>query len=197
MAVNLAAFRGTVGPKIKSTHPGRGFDKPWLLAFAHILDRMAFGQRFFNRPLGTDERVDLFFDRKDEFAGRVGGMINKLKQETDYPIGDVTFDDSRNQPALQAADLLAYEARRCITEVVLGDKHDKGLRGQWLQLMNAKLPNGTNRIYADYWNAKALRRNVDDISIVEITNQDTLGLMQADNLAVRWLTGRARSNGLT
>ena len=197
MAVNLAAFRGTVGPKIKSTHPGRGFDKPWLLAFAHILDRMAFGQRFFNRPLGTDERFDLFFDRKDEFAGRVGGMINKLKQETDYPIGDVTFDDSRNQPALQAADLLAYEARRFITEVVLRDEHDKGLREQWLQLMNTKLPDGTNRIYADYWDADALQRNVDDISIVEVTNEDTLGQMQADDLAVRWLTGRNGSNGLT
>ncbi len=196
VAVDLAAFRGTVGPKIKSVHPGRGYDKPWLFAFMHVLDRMLMAQRAYSRMLHTDERLDLFFDEKDEFEGRVGGMLKELKQETDYPIGDVSFDDSRDQPALQAADLLAYEARRFITEVVLRVRLDKGVREQWWQLMNAKLPGGANRIRAEHWDEKALQRNINDVSVVEPSSEEGSTPVQTCDMAVRWLTGRDMHNDL-
>jgi hypothetical protein len=165
-------------------------DKPWIFALVHLLDRMVTVQRLSNKTLGTDERLGLFFDEKDEFAGRVGEMVRAIKRNLmDYPLGDVAFDDSRNQPALQAADLLAYEARRSMTEVVLPTDPSKEVRDQWWQLMHATLPSGGRRIWADYWDAEALLRNVNDVSLDEDDGPQSIPAETADT-AVRWLTGR-------
>ena len=106
------------------------------------------------RP-GSDERVELVLDQKDEFRGRVEKMLEDVEGDADYPIGKVTFADSQSRAGLHAADLLAYEARRCLTEV-LTRRPPKLVRDQWRQLMNARLPGGGPRIWADYWDPQVL-----------------------------------------
>ncbi|HUY23802.1 MAG TPA: DUF3800 domain-containing protein [Candidatus Saccharimonadales bacterium] len=148
VGIDLAAYNRTAGPTIRATTTG-GYDKAWLLAFTHALGRMVEAQRMANERTGVDQRVGLFFDEKDEFRGRVEEMIKTVKADAGYPLGAVAFDASENQPALQAADLLAYEARRYLTEVVKGSP-PKPVRKQWQQLRNARTLSGNPRIWTDY-----------------------------------------------
>jgi hypothetical protein len=134
-------------------HSTTGSAKPWLLAFDHILARMVELQRAFNWRTADFERLALVFDEKDEFRARALEMVDRAKAQPEYRnvIGSVTFDDSKNQPALQAADLLAYEARRAVTALY---KKNQLPRAQWLQLKNAKMTYSTeNRIRAEYYDA--------------------------------------------
>ncbi len=188
VGVDLAAFAETVGPKIKAIHPGKGYDKPWLFAFVHLLDRMTMMQRHTNLMFGTDERLGLFFDEKDKVAGRVADIVQTIRQDVPFPqIGAVAFDDSRNQPAIQAADLLAYEARRALSEIILPEEPTKDIRDPWWQLMHAKSSRGRQQVWAENWNAAALQRNVDAVS--EAPEPSAIAIVE-DDAAVRWLTGR-------
>lgn len=68
--------------------------------------------------LTGEERVAFVFDRS-HFAGRAKLMYSRLgelaKAQSEYDfakrLGSLAFDDSERYPGLQAADLLAYEAR--------------------------------------------------------------------------------------
>ena len=126
-------------------------DNPWVFAFRHTLDRVVEMQGFFNKATGSTERVSLFFDKKDRVAGRVNRLVSDIRDE--LPIGAVAFDDSQNQPGLQAADLIVYEARKALTEVIIGEKP---MRESWRRLMNSSTFSGTRRVWAERWDAEAL-----------------------------------------
>jgi hypothetical protein len=44
---------------------------------------------------------------------------------------------------IQIADLIAYEARRALSAIILDDE-TRGIRDQWMQLMHAKMPVGSD-----------------------------------------------------
>lgn len=156
-AVDLASFNTIAAPMIRAAHPRGRLDAPWLLAFQHVLDRMVDAQRMTNDSLGTRENIDLICDEKKDFSGRVGRRVKELKETTDQPLSDVTFADSESAVGLQMADLVAYEARKALSAVILDDEA-RGIRDQWMKLMDAKMPGGQNRIFATFWDEEAMRR---------------------------------------
>lgn len=156
VGVDLAGFRATLGPNIKAALPRQGLDKPWLYAFVHVLGRMVEAQAMSNQRTERDERVDLYFDQKDEFRGRVEQMLNEIVASERYPLGRVTFADSRSHPGLQAADVLAYEARRCLTEVILR-KEPRPVRDQFVQVMETRSLTGRSCVWADFLDAEVMK----------------------------------------
>jgi hypothetical protein len=156
-AIDLKCFNEIAAPMIRAAHPGKRLDSPWLLAFHQILDDMPYAQHFTNNILQTRELLDLICDEKKEFGARIGRRVKELKDRKDQPLADVTFANSESAVGLQMADLIAYEARKAITAVILND-HERGIRDQWMQLMDAKMPGGQPRIYANLWDEAAMRR---------------------------------------
>ncbi len=156
-AVDLKCFKEIAAPMIRSAHPGKRLDAPWLLAFHQIMDDMSYAQQFMNNALGAHEELDIICDEKKEFSARIGRSVKELTETTDRPLADVTFADSQSAVGLQMADLVAYEARRAITAVTLNDE-ERGIRDQWMELMRAKMPGGQRRIYATFWDEAAMRR---------------------------------------
>jgi Protein of unknown function (DUF3800) len=155
--VDLNAFRQIAAPAIRSVHPGKHLDAAWLLAFHQVLDDMLEVQRFANETLGRLEKIDLICDEKDDFSARVKRRVAELKGTTNAPLADVTFADSASAVGLQMADLIAYEMRKALTATILND-HTRGIRDQWMQLMNSRMPGGQRRIYATFWDEDAMRR---------------------------------------
>jgi hypothetical protein len=156
-AVDLKCFKEIAAPMIRAAHPGKRLDSPWLLAFHQILDDMPYAQHFTNDTLQTHEQLDLICDEKKEFSARIGRRVKKLKETTDQPLAAVTFANSESAVGLQIADLIAYEARKAITPVILNDQ-ERGIRDQWVQLMDSQMPGGQDRIYARFWNEAETRR---------------------------------------
>lgn len=156
-AVDLKCFGEIAAPMIRAAQPGKRLDSPWLLAFHQILDDMPYAQHFTNESLQTGELLDLICDEKKEFSARIGRRVRELKETTDQPLADVTFANSESAVGLQIADLIAYEARKAITAVILDDR-ERGIRDQWMQLMDAQMPGGQPRIYANFWDEAAMRR---------------------------------------
>jgi len=64
-------------------------------------------------------------------------------------LGPVVFEDSREQPGLQMADLLAYEARKVLTDIF--KRTNTQPRDQWMQIQRSKLPNGGPRVWPFLW----------------------------------------------
>jgi hypothetical protein len=155
--VDLKGFKEIAAPMIRTAHPGKRLDSPWLLAFHQVLDDMLDAQGFTNRAVGTHETIDLICDEKDDFSGRVNRRAKELKETTDHPLAAVTFASSESAVGIQIADLIAYEMRKALTAVVLNDEA-RGIRDQMMQLMNAKMPGGQRRIYATFWDEAAMRR---------------------------------------
>jgi hypothetical protein len=155
--VDLKCFKEIATPLIQTAHPSKRLDAPWLLAFHQVLDDMLYAQRFTNNTLGTHEKIDLICDEKDDFSARVSRRVKELKETTDHPLADVTFANSESAVGLQIADLIAYEMRKALTAVILNDEA-RGIRDQWMQLMDATMPGGQRHIYATFWDEAAMRR---------------------------------------
>lgn len=155
-AVDLKGFGETAAPRIRAAHPGVGRDKPWLLALHTVLDAMLEAQAMSNHTFGARELLDLVCDEKHEFRARVERWAVEMKTTADLPLGSVTFAKSQSAVGLQMADLIAYEARKAVTSVLLNDK-ERGIREEWLELMRATLPSGQPRIYATLWDEAAMR----------------------------------------
>ena len=155
--VDLKCFKEIAAPLIQAAHPGKRLDAPWLLAFHQVLDDMLYAQRFTNSALGTHAKIDLICDEKDDFSARVSRRVKELKETTDHPLADVTFANSESAVGLQMADLTAYEMHKALTAVILNDEA-RGIRNQWIQLMDATMPGGQRRIYATLWDEAAVRR---------------------------------------
>lgn len=127
--------------------------KPWMFAFRQVFDRMVEGQKMMNEMFSVDERADLVFDEKDEFAGRVKELLKSVTSAREFPVGKVSFENSRDRVGLQAADLIAFEARRVLTDSIV---HSKPVRPQWSRLMRATTFSGNPRFFAHYWDADTL-----------------------------------------
>lgn len=57
-AVDLKSFREIAAPQIRAAHPGKGLDKPWLLAVHTVLDAMLDAQTMSNSTFGARELLD-------------------------------------------------------------------------------------------------------------------------------------------
>ena len=155
-AVDLKSFGEIAAPQVSAAHPGKGRDKPWLLALHTVVDAMLEAQTMSNHTFGTRELLDLVCDEKHEFGARVARWAVEVKTTTDLPLGDVTFAESHSAVGLQMADLIAYEARKAVTAVLLDDE-ERGIREELMALMRAALPSGEPRIYATLWDGAAMR----------------------------------------
>jgi len=147
--IDVLAFRKAVAGKPKAP---RREQQPWMFAFRQVLDRMVEAQRMMNEQFSVDERIDLVFDEKDQFAGRVNELLKSVSSDPDFPIGTVSFAKSHDRVGLQASDLLAFEARRVLTDSIVGGKP---VRPQWSRLMRAHVL-GRPRFFAHYWDADTL-----------------------------------------
>lgn len=156
-AVDLKRFGEIAAPRIRVAHPGKGRDKPWILAFHTVLGAMLDAQAMANHGLGAHELLKVVCDEKREFRARVERWAAEVKTTSDLPLGDVTFAESQSAVGLQMADLIVYEARKAVTAVLLDDE-ERGFRDEWMKLMRAALPSGKRRIYATLWDEAAMRR---------------------------------------
>jgi len=72
------------------------------------------------------ERVGFMFDRIPEFQGRANEMHSMLLDYEEWPhnsrLGAIAFDDKSRNPGLQAADILAYEAYKYLSDTRFGTK---------------------------------------------------------------------------
>jgi hypothetical protein len=156
-AVDLNIFEEIAAPQIRAAHPGKRLDKAWFLALHAVLDAMLHAQAISNSTFGTRELLDLICDEKDEFRGRVARWAAEVKTTTNLPLADVTFAESQSAVGLQMADLIAYEARKALTAVILDDE-ERGIRDEWMELMRATGPGGQRRIYGTLWDEAAMRK---------------------------------------
>ena len=156
-AVDLKSFGEIAALHIRVAHPGKGRDKPWILALHTVVDAMLDAQAMANRTFGAHELLEVVCDEKREFRARVERWAAEVKTTSDLPLGDVTFAESQSAVGLQMADLIAYEARKAVTAVLLDDE-ERGIRDEWMKLMRAALPGGERRIYATLWDKAAMRR---------------------------------------
>ena len=92
-----------------------------------------------------------------KFRGRVARWAAEVKTTTNLPLAGVTFAESQSAVGLQMADLIAYEARKALTAVILDDE-ERGIRDEWMELMRATGPGGQRRIYGTLWDEAAMRR---------------------------------------
>jgi hypothetical protein len=62
----------------------------------------------------SDVKVNMVFSTQDEFCGRASSLYEAMLRSIDVRnrIGGLAFEDMRDRPALQAADLVAYELRQ-------------------------------------------------------------------------------------
>jgi hypothetical protein len=91
------------------------------------------------KGFAPDERVHLVFDHRQE-SGKIIMLYNWLRDSPDPAfkvaasrLGDATSGDSKRFPGLQAADLLAYEAREYVTNSDWATKRGP-TRPAWLEL---------------------------------------------------------------
>lgn len=86
-----------------------GFRDPFLCCFQEAVRGAAIRGMF--EP--ESHSVDMIFSQQDEFRTKVTQLWEALAKTLDVKerMGSLTFGDMRATPALQAADLLAYELR--------------------------------------------------------------------------------------
>ena len=155
--VDLASFEEIAGPMIRRAHPGAHLDSPWLLAFFQVLQDMLEAQHHMNMTFQSHEALVLICDEKGDLSGIVRRYAAELKEITGSPLDDITFANSESAIGIQMADLVAYEMRKSLSAIILDDQI-RGIRNQWKQLMEARLPNGQPRIYASFWDKEAMSR---------------------------------------
>jgi uncharacterized protein DUF3800 len=152
VGIDLAAYARAAAPYAdKRGRLPRG-KKPWLFAFNRQLGLLATAQEVFNVGSGL-ERVGLLFDAKSEFEGRIGEMMKAAKSTPEFPVGTVAFADSRTQPALQMADLVAWEMRRLMTDIFHNEAEP---RSEAMELVRSHSFSGTPRFHAERWRAEDL-----------------------------------------
>lgn len=137
--VNLRAW-DTFAAEIKRLR--KMAKSPFYVAFQMYLDAIS-GEVDHFPP---EERVALVFDNRPE-SGKAIELFNWLKGAPDPAfsitasrLGDVASACSERHPGLQAADLLAYEARRYVTGVHW-EVNPKRRPSVWAEL-SRKLPDG-------------------------------------------------------
>jgi Protein of unknown function (DUF3800) len=132
-AIDLAAY-DELRSEVKDLR-APGYWKPYLLAFQHQLEQMALAVD--DDGLPAHERIAFSFDEQKELQGRAKTLYDSVKGSRTLSfvgrLGAIAFLDSRESPAVQTADVLAYEARREFSEAVYGEPR-KPSRSQWQRL---------------------------------------------------------------
>jgi len=103
------------------------FDHPYhfcfMMLFANFLDYLKrdIDNRFSRKP-GFEEKVAFVFDQQEEFEDLAKRGFNIIKKIADPKnrLGSLTFAPSEDYEPLQAADLLAFYARRILTHQLEG-----------------------------------------------------------------------------
>lgn len=99
-AIDVNAFRAL------PTDIRAGLQDPFLCCAQEVL----YGLALVGQP---GPATDAVFSRQDEFAGKAEKLWEHLRNRSGFSpgLGSLRFEDMRSTPALQAADLLAYELR--------------------------------------------------------------------------------------
>ena len=123
-AVDLDAFR-SLAEKMKVNLNA----DPYFLAFVVCIRQTMEDELFKNLP--TTEKFAFIFDRQSGFEGVALKLFNKIKdlpidlyQDRLESVGFGSRLDSRHGPALQAADLAAYEIRKSFEAKLEGKDPD-------------------------------------------------------------------------
>ena len=142
---DLAAFDEIMAPVIRTNKPT--YDKAWLWAFTYAVKEMVGAQAYASEMAGRSEQVSLSFDNHQEFKGRAKKYVEDARvadPDIRDHLGSFGFGDSKAQPAIQMADLLAWEARRAISEFLESGRSPT--RPQWRSIYHAKRRDGGPRV---------------------------------------------------
>jgi hypothetical protein len=157
-----------------SVHPfdAVAFDDPYFLLFGFQVTNMVklaekVTEASADRGLSAHEDMAFVFDEQQEWSGRALQLYQALKRGPGAPsyanhLGGIAFADSVVHPGLQAADLLAFEARRFVGEVVLA-ANPSPERWQWQRLYEKAT--GARRVWGTHLsteNLTMLKRDRDD-----------------------------------
>lgn len=114
-----AAFReddfATVAPLMEKFFPGKGRGKPYLLAFELVIHRFFAVLRAHGYAFTDDELVNFVFDQRSDngIAKSIYDHLVKYDRiKFRAHLGMLCFADMRKFVALQASDMLAYEAMK-------------------------------------------------------------------------------------
>lgn len=91
-------------------HEGQSrLQDPFFFCFQEVIRGVALNATF--EP--EDYQADMIFSQQDEFRPKAMKLWNAMLQDSDVRtrMGSLVFRNMRDVPALQAADLLAYELR--------------------------------------------------------------------------------------
>ena len=91
-------------------HEGQSrMQDPFFCCFQEVVRGVALNAAFETE----DYQANMIFSQQDEFRPKVMKLWNAMRQNSDVRtrMGSLVFRDMRDVPALQAADLLAYELR--------------------------------------------------------------------------------------
>ena len=153
---DLAAFDRIVAPRIRRDLPR--YDNAWLWAFRFAVEQLVGAQRFATTMVGVNERIGIVFDTQNEYSRRALSLIEQAKRDDPTlrdVLGPVSFADSQQEPGLQMADQLAWEARRAISEFLKTGKPSTR-REQWVRIYRSKRPDGGPRVIPFVWDEKML-----------------------------------------
>jgi hypothetical protein len=111
------ATRRKFPPKSATSGP---LDDPYFMAFEHVVQEIATDKNI--AELDEQERIGFVFDENRTFEGRAQPFFRDLRTRAEYRsrLGAIAFDDSYSVLPLQTADIVAYEYRRHVEEVLIG-----------------------------------------------------------------------------
>jgi hypothetical protein len=82
---------------------------PWLRCYSEVLR----GVQFVRQMTDSNHQIRCVYSRQDEFASHLRAIHEQSRGIEEYlgALGPLEFGDMRDEPALQVADLVAYELR--------------------------------------------------------------------------------------
>jgi hypothetical protein len=144
---------GPIGGYVAGIHlpsfalAGRGDERAaWLAAFRRSLHSLGGLQAGMNERFGSDDGLGLIFDNRDKVRGESQAILQEAA--TSVPVKPVAFVDSRDEPAVQAADLVAWEMRRAMSDAL--SRPDAPNRRGFQRLIETAIPlTATQRFFTD------------------------------------------------
>jgi len=108
-AIAVGAATSVMDFRALSTKAQSELQDPFFCCFQEAVRGAAL--RAYFEPPGT--RVRMIFSQHDQFSSKARQLWEVMAETVDVKdrMGSLTFEDMRGMPALQAADLLAYEFR--------------------------------------------------------------------------------------
>lgn len=100
------------------------FRDPWFFAFETAITEMMLA----SEAAGKKHSISLVFDRQDEFSARAHELYDEIVKETlsfSDRLGSLSFSPKDKVAALQAADVVVYEATKYLAEHRLGNQPER------------------------------------------------------------------------